>query len=252
MGDHPAEVRLRARAGEGRCTMSATVGEIMNTELFSVGPQDTVQTTLAGILGLEITAAPVLDAERHPLGVVSLRDLLGREGLTASERMTAPAVVVREQARIVDAARLIGETGFRHLVVVDERGLAIGMVSAIDIVRALVGLPARHPAPFPHFDTKTGLIWTDDTPFDAAHLEAAPDGAGLLALVHDAPDRPRRVVWVESAANVSRRLRDMMSLPQESPELARWLADRSHLRFRAAAVSDAALRERLERALRNE
>jgi CBS domain-containing protein len=224
----------------------------MNPELFSVGPGEPVQSTLAGILGLGITAAPVLDASRRPLGVVSLRDLVGeREGVVAAQRMSSPAVVVREDAGIADAARLVSETALRHLVVVDEAGRAIGMVSAIDVVRALAGLPARHPASFPHLDTKTGLTWTDDIELDAARLDAAPDGPGLLILVHDTPGTPRRIVWVESAANVYTRVADMLSLPQESVELARWLEDRVHLRYRVAVVRNtAALGQRLVEALR--
>jgi hypothetical protein len=125
------------------------------------------------------------------------------------------------------------------------------MVSAVDLVRALTGLPARHPAAFPHLDTKTGLIWTDDTVLNMAHLGAAPDGPGLIMLVHDAPGGPRRVVWAESAANVFTRLTDMLSLPQESPELARWLEDPVRLRFRVAvAVDTAALGPGLAEAVR--
>jgi hypothetical protein len=70
-------------------------------------------------------------------------------------------------------------------------------------------------------------------------------------LVHDTPGTPRRIVWVESAANVYTRVADMLSLPQESVELARWLEDRVHLRYRVAVVRNtAALGQRLVEALR--
>jgi CBS domain-containing protein len=232
--------------------VSAIVREIMNPELFNVGPETPAASAREGILAMGITAAAVLDGNRRPLGVASLRDLVeARDGAPASQRMTSPAVVVRDDARIADAALLIGETGYRHLVVVDEAGRAVGMVSAVDLVRALAGLPARHPAAFPHLDTKTGLTWTDDTVLNMAHLGAAPEGPGLIVLVHDAPGVPRRVVWAESAANVRARLTGMLTAPQESPELARWLADPARLRFRAAvAVDTAALGRGLAEAVR--
>jgi CBS domain-containing protein len=221
--------------------VSATVREIMNGELFCVGPDDPAASTVQGILSMGITAAPVLDGDRRPLGVVSLRDLIeAGNGARVSERMTSPAVVVRDDAGIADAARLVGETGHRHLVVVEETGCAVGMVSTVDLVRALVGLPARHPGSFPHFDRGTGLTWTDDIALDDSHLDVAPDGPGLILLVHDAPGVPRRVVWVESSERAYTRLTDMLSLPQESPELARWLDDRAQLRFRIGVVRDAA------------
>jgi len=224
----------------------------MNPELFNVGPEVSVASTREGILAMGITAAAVLDANQRPLGVASLRDLVGAPDVAPTgERMTSPAVVVRDDARIADAALLIGETGYRHLVVVDGTGRAVGMVSAVDLVRALSGLPAQHPQAFPHLDTKTGLTWTDDTVLNMGHLGAAPRGPGLIVLVHDAPGLPRRVVWVESAENALIRLTRMLTLPQESPELARWLQDPAQLRFRVAvALETAALGQALVDALR--
>jgi CBS domain-containing protein len=234
--------------------VGAIVREIMNPELFSVGPEEPISSVRGGILAMGITAAPVLDDGHRPLGVASLRDLVeARDGALAAERMTSPAVVVRDDARIADAARLIGDTSHRHLVVVDETGCAVGMVSAIDVVRALAGLPARHPAAFPHLDSRTGLTWTEDMVLDSAHVEATSDGPGLILLVRDAPGVPRRVVWVEVADSVFTRLTDMLSLPQESPELGRLLGDRAQLHFRVGTALDkAALGEGLVEALRDE
>lgn len=217
--------------------MAATVREIMNAELFSVRPDDSERAALDGLVSLGITAAPVLDEDGHPLGVVSIRDFLGdRTGSTAADRMSAPAAVVRQDARISDAARLMGESGYRHLVVVDEAHRAIGMVSALDVVRALVGVPTRHPDPFPHLDPKTGLAFTDDIVFAESSLLLAPDAQGVLVLVHDPPGAPQRIVWVESVANLRTRLADLLALPQQNPELSGLLEHRRCLRFRAAVT----------------
>ena len=226
--------------------MAATVGEIMNRELFGVSPTDSTTSALNGILALSISSAPVLDDVGRPIGVVSLRDLVGpKSGDTVASRMSAPAVVALVGSRIEDVAKLIGETGHRHLVVVDERGRAIGMVSTVDVVRALMGLPVRHPAAFPHRDAKTGVTWSDDTPLTQQAIEAAPDGPGVLALVHGAASIPERVVWVGSTNNVQTRLIDMLSRPQDDAELSRWLEHPEHLRFRTAAIPDRKVRERV-------
>jgi hypothetical protein len=219
--------------------MAATIGEIMNRELFHVREADDAASVRAGILGMGVTAAPVLDAAGRPVGVVSLRDLaLAPEGDRASARMTSPPVVVRAGAAIADAARVLGETGLRHLVVVDDDGVALGMVSAVDVLRGMLGLPARHPAAFPHLDARTGLTWTDDARLQEAWVEVAPDGPGLLVLVHDAPLRPARVVWVEWTHNVRTRVLDVLSAPQPHPELTRWLERAEELFFRAASLPD--------------
>jgi CBS domain protein len=217
--------------------VAATVKEVMNAELFSLRLTDTTSMALEGILALGISAAPVLDRVGRPLGMVSWRDLVGSPpDVRVADRMSAPAVVIPEDARVADAARRIGETGHRHLVVVEATGRAVGMVSSIDLVRALVGLPAVHPRAFPHFDVSSGLTWTDDQELDERNVPAAPDGPGVLLLLHDAPGTFRRIAWVESAHNVQTRLLDLLSLPQESPDLARLLDHRPHLRFRAAFV----------------
>jgi CBS domain-containing protein len=211
----------------------------MNPELFSVPADEPVESALRGILAMGITAAPVLDADRRPLGLVSLRDLIAAPRDTAaSGRMSSPPVVIGEGARITEAARRLAATGLRHLVVVDGAGRAVGMVSAVDLVRGLIGFPAQHPAAFPHLDAKTGAVWTDDAVLDGASVDAAPAGPGWIVLSYDAPGVARQVVWVEWAESVFTRLTDMLSLPQENPELARWLESRAALRFRIGMAHD--------------
>lgn len=99
------------------------------------------------------------------------------------------------------------------------------------------------------WETRGSLAWTPDAPLDEAHLDAAPDGPGLLALVVTRAGSDA-VVWVEACHNVETRLYDLISLPQDNPELTRWLALRAGLRFRAAAVADPALRQELAEQLR--
>jgi CBS domain-containing protein len=233
--------------------MAATVREIMNRELFSVPPSATAEATLGGLLALGITAAPVTDGGGHPLGVVSLRDLAGpAAGATVGERMSSPAAVVLAGSTIAEAGRLLAETGHRHLVVVDEGGRAAGMLSAIDVVRGLLGLPVPHPVAFPHLEARTGLQWTDDAEMDAEGVNAAPEGPGVVALVYSRPGVPDAVVWAEQARDVRMRLLDMLQLPQESPELRRLLATpRPRLRFRVGLTADPAAADRVATGLRD-
>ena len=217
--------------------MSVKVREIMNRELFKVGPNAATSDVLNSILALGITGAPVVDDQGRPLGMVSLRDLVAATG-TPSDLMTRPAVTIEEDARVAEAGHRLAETGRHRLIVVDAEGRAIGVVSALDVLRGLLGLPITHPAAFPHFDAETRLTWTDDVPLDLGHLDIAPDGPGLLQLVHGGAGLPERVVWVESCENVYTRLTDMLVEPQrDTPILAWWLAQKP-LWFRAAAAAD--------------
>jgi hypothetical protein len=209
------------------------VKEVMTRELFSIRPDDTAQYALNGFLGFGIVGAPVLNASEMPIGFLSLRDLVVRKGPTVGSRMSTPAMVVRAGALINDAATLMGETGYRLLVVVDNKGRATGMLSSLDVIRGLAGLPVSHPAVFPYFDS-THVQWSDDASFDAERVAIAPDRPGMLLLISSEPGLPDSARWAESVTNVRIRLNELLSVPQHNPELSRLLEHGSRLRFRAA------------------
>lgn len=217
--------------------MAIRVREIMNRELFSVGPEETAESTLQAILALGITGAPVVDERRVPLGHVSLRDLTrDRAGTTAKERMSRPAATVPAEARISDAARRLAKTGYHRLIVVDEGGRAVGMVSSLDVIRGLLGLPAPHPAAFPHLDRETGLSWTDDLPLERSEIATAPEGPGVLVLLFGGAGIPDRVVWAESTEGLRGRLEEMLTVRQ--PELLSAWLEHGNIRFRLASAED--------------
>ena len=128
--------------------MPSTVADIMNRKLLYIAAGDRLSLARAKILEFGVTAVPVLDDEHKPVGVVSLRDLAH-----ADERFlpSGPVRVVSSGASIDEGARALAEYGMHHLVVVDDGGAAVGMVSAIDFVRALVGLPVTHPQAFDRY-----------------------------------------------------------------------------------------------------
>jgi hypothetical protein len=233
--------------------MAKVVEEIMNREMFNVRADESAERALGFIVALGITGAPVLDERRRAIGMASFRDLVGQPaGTTVGDRMTRPALTVSARESIAEAARRIGETGVHRLVVVDDEERATGVVSAIDVIRALVGMPAAHPATFPHHDRTAGVSFTDDTELDLARVDVAPDGPGVLVLIDGGAGRSETVVWVEAAANVRTRLYDLLSEPQDDAMLARWLAHPSRIRFRAASVPDASRRERIAETLRRQ
>ena len=220
--------------------MARFVHEIMNHELFFLRPSDTVGNAILGILSLGVSAAPVVDGDRRPVGVVSLRDLIGSaEGSTVGERMSSPALTVSHDAPIAVAGRAIAERNLHRVIAIDGEGHAVGVVSSVDLVRALLDMPPRHPAAFPHLDSN-GLSWTDPVELDLDHANAAPDGPGLFVLIHDEKNRPALPVWAESSPNVRTRIHQLIGMPQtDHPWLARVLEkSASHLRFRAASVGD--------------
>jgi hypothetical protein len=234
--------------------MPRTVKEIMNGELFSLRTHDAAAQALGYIVGLGITAAPVLDQDKKPVGMASFRDLLRLPTpATVAECMTSPALTLRSDAPVEEAARLLTERGVHRVVVVDSDGRAVGIASALDVIRGLLGLPALHPSAFPHWDSTRGVSWCDDTLLEVDRLDAAPDAPGAFALIRGGKGIEERVVWAEAAHNVRTRLYDLLARPQsEQPMLARLLESHSDLRFRAAAIARADRRESVAESLMGE
>src|ERR1700735_2488670 len=98
--------------------MSQCIREIMNRELLVVVPETPVEAVRELLRTFAISAVPVVDDGRHPIGLVtaeSVRD----DGGTAGARMSSPAMCVEGSTLLGDAARRLALADAHHLVVVD-------------------------------------------------------------------------------------------------------------------------------------
>lgn len=233
--------------------MARAVNEIMNTELFGVRPEDPVQEALGYILALGISGAPVIDPWGRPVGMVSLRDLVKEQGGSqVKDRMVTPPSILEQEDTIDQAARYLGERLLHRAPVVNKQGIAVGIVSTLDLVQALVGLPVVHPSSFPHYDRETGISWSDDVALDEEHAPRAAAGPGVLVLRAGGVGMAETDVWVEAVQDVRARVDDLLGLPQDDLDVARLLeVYRGRLRFRSAWVPDAIKRRQVAEALRS-
>jgi CBS domain-containing protein len=231
--------------------MPRTVQEIMNRELLAIPPAMGALEARDLLRTFRIGAAPVVDDEKRPIGLLSLREPAEKGGVVG-DRMKRPAACVPVQASIDDAARLLASMDTHHLVVVDSSGVAIGMLSVLDVLRALLDLPARHPETFPHWDQTTGVSWTDDWPLEQDAASRAPAGAGVLALTVGHLGDADSLVWAESCADGRERVQGLSrdAKSETDPALARALALRG-VRFRAATVNDESAQRRIVSLLRD-
>jgi len=137
--------------------MSATVKDVMTTDVVAVR-RDTSFKEMASLLcASRISALPVLDEAEHVIGVVSEADMLIKEadqagspgfltglrhhrdhekaaGICAADLMSSPAVVIRPDEAVQHAARLMYDRGVKRLVVVDDTGHLLGIVSRSDVL----------------------------------------------------------------------------------------------------------------------
>lgn len=117
------------------------VFEVMTPDVVSVAPDVTLMDAARTMKDLDIGPLPVCDGDRL-LGMVTDRDITVRataEGrdpcqTAVSEVMTIDVVCCHEADDIRAAAKLMQEAQLRRLLVVDDDGQLVGIVSLGDLV----------------------------------------------------------------------------------------------------------------------
>ena len=216
--------------------MAKYLGEVMNHGLFSVAQDDRMQEVRSHFRTLGVAAAPVVDDKGRPIGFLSLSDMVDVAGeVRVDSVMTAPADPIDRMATIEQAAAKMAERNRHHLVVVDDEGRAVGFVGSLDIVRGLIGAATPHPEAFRTYDSTTGATWSEEAPLTMDHVDAAPDGPGLLSLIRCQVGEPDRVVWSAASRNVRTRAIGILSGAEPTTLHLSEDLEAGRLRFRAAA-----------------
>ena len=172
---------------------AAPVRDLMSREARTVTPDTPIAAALEMLIGKAYRALPVVDDERRVVGILTDGDLLarlelpsasvhlelteaelGREldalrrsGQTAGDLMISPVVTTTEDAPIADAVRIMTERGIKRLPVVDRAGRLVGVVSRVDVLRALAQPPVRETGervPQPGIHAKVGDVMLADVP----------------------------------------------------------------------------------------
>ncbi|MFD5406536.1 CBS domain-containing protein [Streptomyces griseorubiginosus] len=109
----------------------------------------------------KVSALPVVEGEGRVVGIVSEADLLPKEefrdndpdrytqlrrladlakagGVSAEELMTSPALTVRPDVTLAQAARTMAHARVKRLPVVDELGMLEGIVSRADLLKVFL------------------------------------------------------------------------------------------------------------------
>jgi CBS domain-containing protein len=149
-----------------------TAGEIMDSDVPSVGPEDEARTAIDLLAKTELGAIPVVDVDRKVVGIVTESDLVisdeesdlhlphylnimggivfvgsmkGFEerlekafATEVSELMTPDPIVAHDYESADRVARKIADKHHNHLPVVDADGHLVGMVTRADALAALV------------------------------------------------------------------------------------------------------------------
>ena len=118
-------------------TILATKG----TNVVTVRPGQSVKEAALLLAEHNIGALVVVDQARHPIGIISERDIIrtgaGRDdvfSLPVSQVMTKEVIIGLPQDDLMSIAHTMTERRFRHVPIV-EQGELVGIVSIGDIVK---------------------------------------------------------------------------------------------------------------------
>jgi len=93
------------------------------------------------------TIAPVVNDDGSLAGVITATDLLTKESsdtTPVSALMTEEVATVGNRSEVAEAARLLSDRALHHLVVTGDANAPIGIVSGVDIVKAIADSGLDH------------------------------------------------------------------------------------------------------------
>lgn len=137
------------------------VSDVMTHTVAAVGRRAPFKEIVQLMQDWQVSALPVIEGEGRVVGVVSEADLLTKQELrdspdarylqlrqpvdvakaeasTAGDLMSSPALTVRANATLAEAARIMARGGVKRLPVVDETGLLEGVVSRADLLKVFL------------------------------------------------------------------------------------------------------------------
>ena len=119
----------------------ASVADVMRHGVISCEPEASLRT-VARIMASYHIHAVVVALRENVWGVISAGDVMNaagteRERYNAGDVAATEFVSARPQATLEEAAQMMREHEVEHVVVVDEGGKPIGMLSSLDIAGAL-------------------------------------------------------------------------------------------------------------------
>ncbi len=119
---------------------------VMESEVISVPETTTAREAAHLLLARHVHGAPVVDAQGHVRGVLSLVDLLrvlcegSHAGVPVRDLVDRAPVTIEAGAGLYEAAKAMVQSDVHRLVVVDEDDKPVGIVAPMDILRAIVNL----------------------------------------------------------------------------------------------------------------
>jgi CBS domain-containing protein len=120
--------------------------DIMTTELILGHPEMTIEEAIKTLVNNRITGMPVVDDERHIVGVVSEYDIIKSIDSIDTDRpldltrridFSHKVTQITEDTSLTDILKLFIERKIRRLPVVNQKAQLVGIITRRDIMRVL-------------------------------------------------------------------------------------------------------------------
>jgi CBS domain-containing protein len=119
------------------------LGDLVSNSPHVCGPETTILDAAVAMQGSDLGSLAVVEG-RDLVGLITERDLRRTvaEGVDLSSAvssiMSSDPDTFDPDLDVWDAAAWIAESGYRHLPVIDDDGVLLGVVSVRDLLKALV------------------------------------------------------------------------------------------------------------------
>lgn len=225
-----------------------TAADVMNQKFLYASPGDNICVLLQEMAERGLGCVPVLDLAGHPLGVATTAEIERCYDIQELvDRLERPAVCLDQDTPLELAARKLARNPSCCLILVDAKGQAVGALSPLDLLGAVLGCDGSADDVQLH---ERDAAWDSAEILELGAAHRAPPRPGIILLSPGHATGHQRRVWAEPAANMRERLDQMLREPQDEAELESMLEVYPRtVRFRCLTVQDEAQREQLADAL---
>ena len=121
-----------------------TLKEFMSRKLESIEVTATLQEAAKMMTNKDISSLIIVDKNNIHLGLVSERDIVRKgcsredvniKSVRVSEIMSSPLITINHKSSPQEAAELLVKNKIRHLLVVDDKGKRVGIITPMDFTR---------------------------------------------------------------------------------------------------------------------